>query len=427
MKHTVKEYKLANGAKGLVVNVPGTSVVAISMAFRAGYVFGDAKKYEVPHVMEHLMGSGTAKYPTALQFKVEVEKNGAYRNASTSPYLNTYDYECADFEAERIIDLLGEQVSKPLFPPASFATEVSNVNEELSRNTSNYDRLTSVSLAKAMLPSIVLDDETRISQLSKIKLEDVREHYTNTHRSNNSFFIISGDFTDNGSSIVDRLGKAIAGLPRGQRLEFAQTPATPAGRVVLEKRPIKQLYYCLQGYVGELSERERMAGRLLSTIYTGGYRSWIQGEARERGLAYHTATSFGRAPGFCNLTYRSYVTPENAQALYELFVRSHKRAADGAFDEKELEETKDLLIGRTTRSHQTAGDMLGWYAGNYVFDEEILDFQKYLDEIRSIKPDEVVALANKLGEEGTWGLSLVGDITKTEANKLQETLSDIWS
>lgn len=427
MKHSVKEYKLDNGARGLVVNVPGSSVVALSAVFRSGFTFGDFNKYEVPHVMEHMMGSGSSNYPTAVDFKTEVEKNGAYRNASTSPYFNTYDYEFASFETKRIVELLGEQIAKPLFPAASFPTEVSNVHEELSRNTSNYDRLCAVTLGAAMNPTRVMEDDKRIMQLPSITRDDVISFYKRTHGSKNLFFFIGGSFEDEGAGVIEQLFEASSPLPVGKRFDFDQPAEVKLDSPLLVNKPIKQLYYTLTGKTKDLTQRERLAGRLLSSMYTMGYRSWIQGESRERGLAYHTATGFNRAPGYCSLSYMAYVTPENAEELFNLFVRTHKRASAQEFNRDELEATKDLLIGRITRSHQTAGDMLGWYIGNYAFDEEILDFNKYLDDLRTITPEEVSDIAKKLGHKGNWGLSLVGDISKTQANKLYKIVSDIWS
>lgn len=426
MKHSVREFKLANGAKGLVVNVPGSSVVSLSAVFRSGYSFGDFSKYEVPHVMEHLMGSGTEQYPTAAAFKTEVEKNGAYRNAGTSPYFNSYDYEFADFETERQIKLLGQQLAHPLFPENSFATEVSNVHEELSRNTSNYELVSWRSLGRVMTPSRVMEDETRLKQLPSITRYDIVSYYQRTHGSKNLFLFVAGDFSDGGDQVIAWLSEAIKALPVGERFNFdAAQPIKPEGPILV-KKPIKQLYYCLYGIMADVTERERMAARLLSALYTSGYRSWIQGEARERGLAYHTSTGFSRSPGNCSFNYWTYVTPENAEELFSLFVKSHHRAAGGKFTKADLDATKDLVIGRTTRSYQRSSDMLGWYLGNYAFDEQILDFQSYLDEIRTITVGEVVKIANKLGNEATWGLSLVGDIAKTKANKLYQTLSGIW-
>ena len=55
MKHSVEEITLKNGAKGLLVDVPGASVMATRIQFRAGMMYAKKKDvYEIPHLVEHL-------------------------------------------------------------------------------------------------------------------------------------------------------------------------------------------------------------------------------------------------------------------------------------------------------------------------------------------------------------------------------------
>ena len=63
-------------------------------------------------------------------FQAEFEKNGAYCNASTGVYDITYEAECADFEWERIMELLLMAICEPLFLDEEFLAEMGNVREE---------------------------------------------------------------------------------------------------------------------------------------------------------------------------------------------------------------------------------------------------------------------------------------------------------
>ncbi|MEX0934387.1 MAG: insulinase family protein, partial [Candidatus Saccharimonadales bacterium] len=110
MKHTVKEITLNNGAKGLLINMPGSLVVRMLVEFRAGFDLGSHDKYELPHVAEHMMFTNKV-YPRPRDFSREIEKNGAINNAFTNPTSLKYFYECANFEADRIADLLAIQIA----------------------------------------------------------------------------------------------------------------------------------------------------------------------------------------------------------------------------------------------------------------------------------------------------------------------------
>ena len=114
MKHTVSEVKLGNGARGLLINVPDASVMSFLINFRAGEYLVEKGKWETPHLMEHVLLGANELIPKARLFQAEFEKNGAYSNASTSSYDIVYEAECADFEWDRIAQLLSISISKPI-------------------------------------------------------------------------------------------------------------------------------------------------------------------------------------------------------------------------------------------------------------------------------------------------------------------------
>jgi predicted Zn-dependent peptidase len=106
MKHIVTKVKLENGAEGLFIDVPGATVMDFEFNFRAGEYLVSREKWEVPHLCEHVLLGANEKYPKARIFQAEFEKNGAYSNAHTSTYHITYESECAEFEWERVFELM---------------------------------------------------------------------------------------------------------------------------------------------------------------------------------------------------------------------------------------------------------------------------------------------------------------------------------
>jgi predicted Zn-dependent peptidase len=129
MKHTVSEIQLNNGARGLLVNVPAATVMDFEFNFRAGEYLVDRNKWEVPHLMEHVLLGANEFIPKARAFQAEFEKNGAGNNASTGLYHITYEAECADFEWQRILELMITAISKPLFLSDEFKAEYGNVRD----------------------------------------------------------------------------------------------------------------------------------------------------------------------------------------------------------------------------------------------------------------------------------------------------------
>ena len=142
MKHSVEEVQLKNGAKGILIDIPGASVMATRIEFRAGMMYAkNHDVYELPHVVEHLAFGANAKYRDEQAFEAEFTKNGAYHNAWTSDVSVCYETECADFEWDRIMELQRVSICEPRFNEEELKSEKSNVRSELTGYMNDYYRL----------------------------------------------------------------------------------------------------------------------------------------------------------------------------------------------------------------------------------------------------------------------------------------------
>jgi predicted Zn-dependent peptidase len=426
MKHTVTEHKLVSGAQGLVIDVPGSAVVNLQVRFDSGFQFADRKRYEVPHVMEHVLATVTQDHPGPNEFIIEAQKKGAYVNASTSVDANGYQYEFADFETERMLGLVTEQITRPLFAQTAMEAELGNVREELTRNTTQHAAVCGVRLAELAYPKLWLDFDERIKQLPEIKIEHLREHFERTHTAANGRFYVAGHFPDGGAGIVRRFEELFGQLSKGKRFERDRSMGRLVAKPVVEQREIQQVYYRVALYFGELTEPERRALTLLRMVLAGGMGSRVLGEARRRGLAYGVGSLGHAEPGNSSFGFAGYVTPQNAEALFELMAREYAQVRAGGVTAGELEAAKDLVIGSIKRQTQTPGDLLGWYMEPYDEDGEIRHFEKTLELLRGVTPGDVAALAAKATAAGRQGTSFVGDLDAARAEHYQELLSPLW-
>ena len=205
MNHTVKEVTLKNGARGLVISVPGAQVMSTQFHFRAGYRFvRDKSIYETAHIMEHMAFGASKSFKDAHAYEAEFTKNGAYHNAYTSDNSLVYVAECADFEWVRILDLQRVAVTQPLFTEEEFIGERGNVKSELTGYLNVPNRVLWPKLSQELGEDVLTYSE-RLAQLSDIKLGDIKEHYKRTHTSNNMRFVVAGSFEDNLSGVVEML------------------------------------------------------------------------------------------------------------------------------------------------------------------------------------------------------------------------------
>ena len=176
MKHTVQEIILKNGARGLVIDVPGSQVLSTQFHFRAGYRFvRDNSIYETAHIMEHMAFGASKQFKDAHAYEAEFTKNGAYHNAYTSDNSMGYVAECASFEWERVLDLQRTAITEPLFREDEFKAETGNVKSELTGYLNVPNRILWPRMSKE-LGEDVLTYQERLAQLKDISLSDIKEH-----------------------------------------------------------------------------------------------------------------------------------------------------------------------------------------------------------------------------------------------------------
>ena len=426
MKHSVTEHILSTGTQGLFIDVPGGEVFNILIRFNSGYQFANPKMYELPHVMEHLMATRSQKYPGSNEFMIEAQKNGASVNANTSSDGNGYVYECADFELDRILDLLEEQLVRPLFTQADLDIERNNVREELNKHTTDHQRICAIALSEQAFPQEVLNYDKRLNQLDDITLQAINDYYLYAFTAANARFYVAGPIGKRSGELSSRFERMFRQLPVGSQLSLLTDIGLNVPKPIIQTRDISQLYYRANIFSGELNVAERHALVLMRIILVGGMGSRVMGEARSRGLAYGVGMTNGASVGNSQTGYSGYVTPANAAELFEIMVRHTLDIRDGGLTQIQLENARVLGTGTTKRSYQTASDMLSWYVGSYEDDRRINDFDTQLNDLEAVTVTDVSLLVAKMTGNKPHGVSFVGNITTQTAEELSYVLAPLW-
>lgn len=425
MKHSVDEIILSNGARGLLIHIPDATVMDVYINFRAGEYLVSRKKWETPHLMEHILLGANDKFPRARDFQAEVEKNGAYSNASTDVYDIVYETECADFEWERVMGLLLTAVERPLFLQEEFDAEFGNVREELSARANNHFRHLGAASRKAY--GLVSEtDKKRLELMDNVTLDDVREHYRRTHTTDNMRFVIAGNIGKRRSTIAAML-EAIQ-LPRGERFAMPDEIVRPLAKPVCIANPtVDTLYFYIDTFMGRrLEERELDSLGVMNAILTETLYSKILGTARERGLVYGMSSGFQQIKLSSNLWFGSQVSVTNAPLLFDIIIEQLGNIFRGELAEADIEAAQAYAIGRFQRGAQTVSSTASGYTGRYFFDDYIDDYYKIPERVQAVTKQSIVEAARVMFSDGVGGLGLYGSCTPSLAAKLNEQIAPLW-
>jgi predicted Zn-dependent peptidase len=429
MKHTVTEIQLSNGAKGLLINVPGATVMDFEFNFRAGEYLVDRTKWEVPHLMEHVLLGANEFIPKARMFQAEFEKNGAGNNASTGLYHITYEAECADFEWRRILELMVTAISKPLFLSDEYKAEYGNVKDELTARSNNHFRTLSLTLREAH-GLLAMTDRERLRQIKNVRRKDLIEHYQRTHTTTNLRFVIAGNLAGRTAAIKKMLEKF--NLPKGRSfLELpSEKPMNLPDPIFVARPSVKNVYFELETFAMTRFDDEDMdALELVNGMLTATLYSRILGEARERGLVYSMGSGIDIMKDVTGWWFSAQVINRNAPALFEIISREVKRVRAGDISLEDLEAAKQYWLGRHQRSAQTVAGTMAGYTGRYYFDEVVNDYDAIPERIKAVSAKRIQTASERMFSDKIGGLGVLGGASRSKelATQLCEQIQPLWN
>ncbi len=421
MKHSVEEITLKNGAKGLLIDIPGASVMSTRIQFRAGMLYAKNKEvYEIPHVVEHLAFGANAKYKDEQEFESEFTKNGAYHNAWTSDISVCYETECADFEWDRIMELQRVSICEPRFNEEELKSEKSNVRSELTGYMNDYYRLLWPKVQQAVGEDI-LDLSERLKTISNIELKDIREHYRRTHTAKNMMFIIAGKIRGRKHKIIRALEEW--NLREGERFEIPRTDLHSSEAVSIRRKDASNITFGFSLVTPRhLEPNEVFAMNCLNHILNGTTSSKIFGAARKQGLVYGMGSSIASNAHLTYWDFDGEVNIENADKLFTLIQTELMKALNGEITEKDFEAAKAFALGRFQMGAQTVGQIADYYADGYFTNETVQKYDNVPNLIKGIDRKRMIELAREFAGSGIKAFATVSSVEKAVISELETHL-----
>ena len=422
MRHYIEEVRLKNGAKGLLINVPGASVMATRVQFRGGLRFCKKPElYEIAHVVEHLSFGANSKYKSESTYEAEFTKNGAYHNAWTSDLSICYETECADFEWDRILDLKRLAITEPRFNEAELIAEKSNVKAELTGYMNDYNRLLWPRLQKTIGENVETLRE-RVQTLPNIELKDIREHYRRTHTAENMRFVISGHLNFRRRRKIIKMLNAWD-LKPGERLDVPLDELHNSEPVLIRRKDATNITFGFSFVTPRRFDAAcTIAMSCLNHILTGTMSSRIFGEARRRGLVYGMGSSLNLDESKSSWDFDGEVNEENAIELFDLIRAELARVLNGEIDDEDLEAAKSYCLGRFQMAAQTVGQLADFYAEEFFKADEVENYSLVPDIVRTVDKTEIIELARELISSNIFSFVAVGSCDKTLITELASRL-----
>lgn len=428
MIHTVHKVSLENGAKGLFIDIPDASVMSFEVNFRAGEYLVQKNKIETPHLMEHMLLGANQKYRKTKTFQAVFEKNGAFCNASTSVFDVNYQAECADFEWDRISELLFLAIDKPLFIRNEFNSELGNVKEEITLRSNNHFRHLSIVMSKEF-GLLGTTDEERLERMDNVRLKDIRSHYKKTHLSSNMRFVIGGKLPPERRRYISGILENMSLLKGSGRISLPkEKPVKIDKPIKINNETVKNLYFNLDMYLKRhVTLSEFYALRLFNIIMFETTYSKVFGVARERGILYDLNSGFYKFDGNTNLYLSAQISRDNIMELLDILVKEISKVLSGKITDKDLKSAKQYALGRFELGGQTVQSIVYDYSPTFFLEEKIDSFNsQFQKRTEAVSKEQIVDITKKLFSQNVWGVGCFGNADDELMSKIYNKLSVLW-
>lgn len=425
MKHTVHQLTLKNGAKGLLIDVPGATVMSFQFHFRAGNRFVASKEnYETAHIMEHMAFGANSRYSSEQKYEADFTKNGAYHNAWTSDLGMCYVADCADFEWERILDLQQLAIAEPKFNNRELEAEKGNVKSELTGYLNNHNRVLWPKVQQ-LLGEDIYSYWQRIQTIPNVTLRDIKEHHERTHTSDNLRFVIAGKIEGRKGRIKEMLDDWQLG--RGERFSVPHDELSSGGPALIRRKEASNLTFGWSLILPrQLTDEEDDAIGCLNHLLTGTMHSRIYGAARKRGLAYGVFSDVSVGKHDSSWDFGGQVNHDTADKLFNIIVREMKAVQEGSITEEELEAAKSYALGRHQMGAQTVSQISNFYSGRFFSDDLVRQYERAPDEIKNITLERMIATAREFIAHDAWAFAGVSSCEKQDIERLNSKLATLF-
>lgn len=386
---TTTSSTLDNGLLVIVNENSASSAIALQLVVRAGSAYEKEDEQGYAHILEHMLLKGTTRRPTSYDIGLEIDRIGAYSNASTAYEAAWFILEAASRHAEKLFDVMADNILNATLDARVLENEKKVILGEFRQRDNMLIR-------KCLMRGLAhyannhpiardpLGVEGQVLQANPDALRSYKEKY---YVPANCALIISGAIDNNRAS---QLAEKYFGLWSHASAPDRSLPPPQfihGGSDFLE-HPADTTYLTLYyGIERAASLQEYAALDLIVSLLGYGYTSLILNELRnKRGLIYSSGTN---ARYYSNATVITIGTnssePEAAvQAIDEIVQNLEKRLSDS-----EIANLKVQVNGIIERQISNSEYVTRTLQQQFVQFGSIITPEDYLKMLADLPPDFV--------------------------------------
>ena len=406
------ERTLGNGLRVIVVERPGTPLVAAQLLVRNGAEVDPAELAGLANMTAGLLTKGTAKR-SATQIAEEVESLGASLESFARWDASRVNLNAMSSKVAPALEIMADVIKRPAFN-----------NEEIERlRQLTLDDLTVElgdpgTIAAYVASRVVFGDTPYGHPLSgtpqsipRITRDDLLKYHSQFYRPDNAVLIFGGDI------------KAVQAFRLAQQL-FGdwKKPATPLRPISLPKlndtqpqvlvidKPDAGQAAVLVARTGiERNNPDYFRGVVTNSVLTG-YSGRLNQEIRiKRGLSYGARSALDVRRFTGPFSASAQTKNQSAAEVASLLMNEVKRLGAAPVPDIELVPRKAVVIGNFGRNLETAAGLVNQIGMLALYGISLDEINRYISSVQAITPADVQRFSSdRLAPQGT-SIVIVGN------------------
>lgn len=416
---TPTEKTLANGLRVVVVPRPGSGLVSVQMAVKAGASLDPENRAGLADFTASLLTKGTTTR-TAPQIAEQIEALGGSLSAGAGWDSTTLSLSVLKTRLEAALPLLADVAQHPVFKPEEVERLRTQTLDDLGVSLESPGTLARLAAARVVFGSSPYGHPLggTLESVKAIAQPEVRGFHAAHFAPGNSVMVFGGDITpDEAFALAQKtLGSWPAHPASPRALSAVAANAAPSaspttGRVVVIDKPDAGQAAVILARPGiRRADSDYYAGLVANSVLGGGYSSRLNQEIRiKRGLSYGASSGLDARRDVGPFTASAQTRNDAVPEVAGLLKSELDRLATGTVGAEELGPRRATLSGGYARGLQTGAGLASVVASLAVRDLPLTELNNYLPSVAQVTDAQIKDFAaSRLSASGA-NIIIAGD------------------
>jgi len=357
----------------------------------------------------------------------ELTALGAQFNAFTGAEYTGYYAKAQAEKMPKILEIVSDLYLNPLFNKAEIEKERGVIIQEINMYEDDLP-----ARAQRIFNALVYGDQPagwdvggEKPIIQKLMRDDFVAYRNQRYVMPGTVVIVAGKF-DNAATIA-QVKKYFGPLPRHTAPAKKKTvERQSAPKIKLHFKESDQAHIVLGFRAFDMFDERRYALRVLADLLGGGMSSRLFTRIREKmGAAYYIGAGTDLSLDHGLLTISAGADHKRTEEVIRAIIEECQMLRDDVVSEKELQKTKDHMIGSLVLGLETSDDLASFYGGQEVLTDGVLSPTVLTERIQKVAAREVQKVAKAILKDRGLNLAVVGPYKKESPFKKLLTIDKL--